>query len=59
MKLPSRPAPSPKPMPITSSPDRCDYSQHNAGEAMKAGLRSSNELKVTNGRPPEGEKNSR
>lgn len=50
------PVPSPKPMPTTSWPDRCDYSQRDGGEAMKAGLRSSNDMNINPGRAPDTDK---
>lgn len=47
-------APSPKPMPVTSLPDRVDYrDQRDYGQELKAGVRSSNEMKVNPGKPVE------
>lgn len=48
--------PSPKPMPRTSLPDRVDYrDQRDMGQELKAGMRSSNDMKINPGREPENE----
>lgn len=50
-------APSPKPMPVTSWPDRVDYrDQRDYGQCLKAGVSSSNNMNINPGKPPEGEK---
>lgn len=46
----------PKPMPTTSWPDRCDYSQRDYGESLKRGMSSDRDMKVTNGREPDKDK---
>ena len=49
--------PSPKPMPVTSMPDRVDSrDQRDWGQQLKAGISSSNDMKINPGKEPEGEK---
>lgn len=43
--------PSPKPMPITSMPDRAQPNQTDMN--MKAGMTTMGKMQVTNGRKPE------
>ena len=48
--------PSPKPMPLTSMPDRVyPPDQRDAGQELKAGIKSSNEMKINPGKKPESE----
>lgn len=51
--------PKPRPMPVTSMPDRCDYSQRDWGQNMKAGMLSSNDMKFNPGKPADEDKNRR
>jgi hypothetical protein len=47
-------APSPKPMPLTSMPDRVyPPDQRDAGQELKAGIRPSNDMKINPGKPEE------
>ena len=47
-------APSPKPMPLTSMPDRVyPPDQQNAGQELKAGIKPSTDMKINPGKPAE------
>jgi len=48
--------PKPKPMPTTAWPDRCDYSQRDWGQNMKAGVFSSNGMNINPGKPADEDK---
>ncbi len=45
--------PCPKPMPVTSMPDRVQPNQRSDYDQMKAGVKFG-KMQVTNGRKPEG-----